>query len=133
MIQSYSLRAAARSVALAGAASVAAAVLGAVVHRAIAQSATASERVLQIAAERYEYEPDEVVLKRGEPVILVLVSKDRLHGFHVKALGIRADVLPGTPVRVRVVPDKIGTFPFTCDVFCGSGHGDMQGVITVTE
>ena len=100
---------------------------------AFAQSALKGERTIRITAERYNYEPDRIVLKRGEPVILELVSEDRLHGFHVKALGVRADVLPGTPVRVRVVPDRAGTFPFTCDVFCGSGHPDMGGVITVVE
>jgi cytochrome c oxidase subunit 2 len=72
-------------------------------------------------------------LKKGEPVILELTSEDRLHGFHIMELGVRADVLPGQPVRVRIVPDKVGTFPFTCDLFCGSGHGDMSGVILVTN
>ena len=124
--------ASAKAVALA-AVMVAGVVLGGLISFALAQSATHDARVIRITAERYDYEPGHIVLKKGEPVILELVSEDRLHGFHVKALGIRADVLPGVPVKVRVVPDKTGTFPFTCDVFCGSGHGDMSGVITVTE
>jgi cytochrome c oxidase subunit 2 len=98
---------------------------------AVAQ--TGGERVVRIVAARYEYFPGKVVLKKGEPVTLELISRDRLHGFHVKALNIRADVLPGQFVRVRVVPDKVGVFPFTCDLFCGSGHNDMSGVITVTN
>ncbi|MBA3897192.1 MAG: cupredoxin domain-containing protein [Sphingomonadaceae bacterium] len=92
-----------------------------------------AEKVIKITAERYEYSPGKITLKRGEPVILELISEDRLHGFHVKGLNIRADVLPGQFVRVRVVPDKAGTYPFTCDLFCGSGHNDMSGVITVTD
>ena len=100
---------------------------------AIAQSAPGGERGIRIAAERYEYSPAKIILKKGEPVILELISEDRLHGFHVAELGVRADVLPGQPVRVRVVPDKTGTFPFSCDLFCGSGHGDMSGVISVTN
>ena len=97
---------------------------------AVAQS-SGPERIVQISAERYEYSPQRVVLKKGEPVILELTSEDRLHGFHVKPLGIRADVVPGHPVRVRVTPDKTGKFPFTCDLFCGSGHNDMGGIIEV--
>lgn len=112
---------------------VAAVVLAGVISFALAESTTRSPRVIRITAERYDYEPGHIVLKKGEPVVLELISADRLHGFHAKALGIRADVLPGSPVKVRVVPDKAGTFTFTCDVFCGSGHGDMSGVITVTE
>jgi cytochrome c oxidase subunit 2 len=100
---------------------------------ATAQSLTSGERVIKISAERYEYSPAEVTLKKGEPVILELSSEDRLHGFHVAELGVRADVVPGQPVRVRVVPDKIGTFRFSCDLFCGSGHGDMSGMISVTD
>ena len=100
---------------------------------AVSQSMSGGERVIQISAERYEYSPAKVTLKKGEAVTLELTSVDRLHGFHIKELGVRADVLPGQPVRVRIVPDKVGTFPFTCDLFCGSGHGDMNGVILVTN
>jgi len=28
---------------------------------------------------------------------------------------------------------KVGEFPFHCDVFCGSGHDQMEGTIKVTE
>jgi cytochrome c oxidase subunit II len=32
---------------------------------------------------------------------------------------------------VRIVPDKAGTLPFHCDIFCGSGHEEMTGEIVV--
>jgi cytochrome c oxidase subunit II len=51
----------------------------------------------------------------------------------VPDLGIRADVLPDTAVRVRIVPGKVGRFTFACDNFCGEGHEDMEGVIVVNE
>ena len=35
-------------------------------------------------------------------------------------------------LRVRVVPEKVGTFDFHCDVFCGSGHEEMAGRIMVS-
>ena len=95
--------------------------------------AISNEREVKIVAERYEYSPNTVVLKKGEPVILHLVSRDRLHGFNVNGLGMRADVMPGEEVRIRVVPDKVGSFPFKCDLYCGSGHTDMGGVIVVTD
>jgi cytochrome c oxidase subunit 2 len=103
-----------------------------VVLAALAGAQTGGERVVKITAGRYEYSPG-VVLKRGEPVILELISRDRIHGFHIAGLDVRADVLPGQAVRVRVIPDKVGVFPFTCDLFCGSGHNDMSGVISVTD
>jgi len=34
--------------------------------------------------------------------------------------------------RVRFTPDRAGTFPFLCDIFCGEGHEGMSGKIVVT-
>ena len=98
--------------------------------QAVAQTA---ETVIPIKARRFEYTPKEIVLKKGVPVILELTSEDVLHGFNLPDLNIRADVLPGQVARVRIVPDKTGTFPFHCDNFCGVGHEQMEGVITVID
>jgi cytochrome c oxidase subunit 2 len=47
------------------------------------------------------------------------------------ALGLHADVLPGRVARVPFTPGKEGSYEFACDVFCGSGHEEMGGVIIV--
>jgi cytochrome c oxidase subunit 2 len=72
-------------------------------------------------------------VRKGEPVRLALTAIDRVHGFSLKALGVRTDVKPDDTVVVRIVPDKVGTFVFACDIFCGDDHEDMQGVIKVVE
>src|SRR2546429_2094331 len=100
---------------------------------AIAVAAVPEERVIAVSAMKFEYLPATIKLKKGEPVILELSSLDRVHGFKVPELGLHAAVLPDTPVRVRVVPDKVGRFTFACDNFCGDGHEDMEGVIVVSE
>ena len=92
-----------------------------------------NERVVEIAVKKFEYIPPEITLKKGEPVRLELTSLDRLHGFDLPELGVRADVKPDETVTVRVTPTKTGQFVFHCDIFCGDGHEDLQGVITVTE
>ncbi len=42
-----------------------------------------------------------------------------------------------TEGTARAVPFSfkraVGRFPFHCDVFCGLGHGEMTGMIIVTE
>lgn len=98
-------------------------------HRAPAEPS--QETVVRITAKRFEYSPAEVHLKRGVPVVLELVSLDRTHGFDAPDLGLRSDIKPGEPTRLRFVPDKAGRFGFHCDVFCGSGHEDMAGEIVV--
>ncbi|HWH77293.1 MAG TPA: cupredoxin domain-containing protein [Candidatus Binatus sp.] len=90
-----------------------------------------SERVIKITAHKFAYEPNEIQLKVGEPVVLELTSKDVTHGFNLPDLGLRADLEPGETARVRLVPDKAGTFEFHCDNFCGFDHESMSATITV--
>ena len=93
----------------------------------------AEPRVVRIVAKRFTYTPSEITLKKGEPVVLELVSEDRVHGFKLPAFKIRTDVRPNEVTRVPLTPDKTGTFTFACDVFCGDGHDDMTGTLIVTE
>jgi len=93
----------------------------------------AEEQVIRIEAKKFEYIPSEIALKKGVPVVLEFTSLDRLHGFNCPELGVRADIHPNKVARVRVVPQKAGTFVFFCDNFCGSGHGEMRGKIIVGE
>ena len=95
--------------------------------------AAENERVIQITAKKFEYSPKEITLKKNAPVVLEFTSLDRLHGFNCPGLGIHMDIRPGKVNTLRFVPEKVGTFPFHCDIFCGSGHEGMKGIITVTE
>ena len=90
-----------------------------------------AERMIHMTAKKFEYSPSTIDLEQGVPVIIEIRSLDRKHGFKVPALNLRSDVKPGETVRVHLVPDKVGTFPFHCDVFCGSGHEGMEGKIVV--
>jgi cytochrome c oxidase subunit 2 len=97
-----------------------------------AQAAAPRAKVIRITAKRFDYSPAHITLKKGEPVILELRSRDVLMGFNLPDFNLRADMLPDKVTRVRFVPDKAGTFVFLCDIFCGSGHEQMHGTLTVT-
>jgi cytochrome c oxidase subunit 2 len=101
-----------------------------VVARAARES---GEKGIEIVARRFDYMPAQLMLKKGIPVVLELTSNDVPMGFNLPGFDLRADMLPGKITRVRFVPDKTGTFVFYCDVFCGGGHEEMQGVITVVD
>ena len=96
-------------------------------------AAQPQEKVIKVSAKRFDYTPGHLTLKKGEPVILELTTDDVLMGFNAPDLGVRADILPDKVIRVRIVPDKTGTFTFLCDVFCGTKHEEMHGTITVVE
>jgi len=93
----------------------------------------AENGVIHISAKKFAFEPNKITLKRGKTVALELKSLDRKHGFLIPDLKIRADVPAGGSVRVILTPDKTGSFPFRCDLFCGSGHDTMTGVIEVVD
>jgi len=88
-------------------------------------------RVIPVRVKKFEYNPSEITVKVGEPVVLEFTTEDVHMGFDAPELGLHADILPGKPVRVPFTPAKTGSFEFACDVFCGSGHEDMTGVIKV--
>ena len=92
-----------------------------------------NEQIIRISASTFDFAPSEITVKKGVPVILQLVSRDRHHGFKLSAFEVRADIPPGTVQTVRFIPDKTGKFTFICNVFCGDGHEDMSGTLTVTE
>jgi cytochrome c oxidase subunit 2 len=91
------------------------------------------ERVIHITATNFQFSPDSISLKKGEPVVFEISSGDRKHGFSQRAFGLRSDVLPGKVSRIRFTPDKRGKFSFSCDVFCGDGHEEMTGTVIVNE
>ena len=86
---------------------------------------------IRIRAKKFEFHPNKVTARLGQPFVLVLTSEDRIHGFKMPDLGIRTDIVPGQETRVRLVPDKAGNFAFICDVFCGDGHDDMDGHLLI--
>jgi len=98
-----------------------------------AQSAEPKEKVIKITAKKFNYTPGEVKLKKGVPVILEFRTQDVLMGFNLPDFNARADIVPGKTTRLRVVPDKTGTFVFLCDVFCGTGHEEMNGKLIVVD
>jgi cytochrome c oxidase subunit 2 len=94
--------------------------------------AMSKPRVIRIAARRFVFTPNQVKLKKGEPVTFELTTADVPMGMNVPDFGVRSDIVPGKTTRLSFTPDKAGTFTFVCDVFCGDGHEEMSGKLVVT-
>jgi cytochrome c oxidase subunit 2 len=90
-------------------------------------------RRIEVTARRFEFIPNDITLKKGEPVVLVLRSADVAHGIRFKELGIETRVNKGQTSELVFTPDKSGTFIGHCSVFCGSGHGQMMLTLHVVE
>jgi len=72
-----------------------------------------------------------VVVPVGQPVELLLGSKDVLHSFFVPALRIKQDTVPGQRIPLRFTIDAPGTWEIACAELCGLGHHRMRGVLEV--
>lgn len=92
-----------------------------------------SPNSIQIAAKRYQFVPDHIEVKKGQPVTLTLHSLDVTHGLAIKELGIKTEIPKGRDTSVSFTPTAAGTFEGKCSHFCGSGHGSMKFTVVVTE
>jgi cytochrome c oxidase subunit 2 len=91
----------------------------------------AGPRVIPVVAKKFAFVPDQIHVSVGEEVVLELSAPEVLMGFSAPELGLRQDIVPGRVTRLPFTPQKAGQFVFSCDVFCGSGHEGMDGVIVV--
>jgi cytochrome c oxidase subunit 2 len=98
---------------------------------ACVRSARAAPREIRVVARKFVWEPNVITLKLGEPVTLRLSAPEVPMGFSLPDFGVRADIVPGQESMLQLTPDKVGSFTFVCDVFCGNGHEDMAGTVVV--
>jgi cytochrome c oxidase subunit 2 len=95
--------------------------------------AQATPQRVEVVAKRFEFTPSEITLKKGEPVILVLTSKDVQHGLKLDAFNQVVIAKKGESSQVEFTPSEAGTFVAQCASFCGAGHGSMKLTVHVTE
>jgi cytochrome c oxidase subunit 2 len=105
---------------------------GAALVGAVFAQAGNEPRVIEMTARRFRYEPNEIPLKAGERVVVVIKSVDFTHGMNIPDLNQRLDLVPGKVTRLELQPGKPGVIDFVCDNFCGDGHEEMHGRFVVS-
>lgn len=83
-------------------------------------------RKIEVTAHKFSFDPAEITLKKGEPVMFVLKSTDVAHGLRFRELNVQLNVRAGSTAQVEFTPEQTGDFVGHCSVFCGSGHGSMM-------
>lgn len=91
------------------------------------------DRQVTIVAERFNYMPSRVKVKRGQTIEFILSSEDTHHGFLIRELGVDVLIPPlgKGEARVLVRFEKPGRYVFECSRPCGAGHNAMRGQIIV--
>jgi cytochrome c oxidase subunit II len=90
-------------------------------------------KTIPITASRFSFEPNEITVKKGQEVTLVIKSKDVSHGLLIEELGVRTEVKKGESSEVKFTPESAGTYEGKCAHFCGKGHGSMTFLVHVVE
>lgn len=89
---------------------------------------------ISIIAQRFSFSPNEITLRKGQSVTLVIETKDVTHGLLIEGLGVRSsDIKKGQASEVTFTPETAGTFEAKCAHFCGKGHGSMKMTVRVLE
>ncbi len=75
-----------------------------------------------------------IELPVNQPVVFEVTSKDVLHGFAIRALGIRVDANPGEVTTTpQVTPTQIGSYLVQCVELCGLLHSYMWEAVNVVS
>ena len=75
---------------------------------------------------------NELHLPVGEPVQLILRSRDVIHSVWVPQLHGKQDLIPGRTTSLWIQVDRPGTFAGQCAEFCGYQHAHMR-LLVVAE
>ncbi len=69
----------------------------------------------------------------GQPIRLLLTSRDVIHSFWVPAFRIKQDAVPGTYTSVWFEATRAGAYQVMCAQMCGPGHSRMWAQIVVLD
>jgi cytochrome c oxidase subunit II len=76
----------------------------------------------------------ELYLPVDQPVHFHVRSMDVIHDFWVPNFRMKIDAVPGIDTKLRVTPDRLGSYQIVCAELCGIGHAYMrQSVRVVTR
>lgn len=75
----------------------------------------------------------ELRLPLGQPVKVLLRSKDVLHNFYVPQVRAKMDMVPGMVSHFWFTPTRPGNYEVLCAEYCGVAHFNMRGRLIVEE
>jgi cytochrome c oxidase subunit 2 len=74
---------------------------------------------------------NEMHVRVGRPVRLLLSAEDVIHSFFVPAFRLKQDLVPGKVVSAWFEPTRTGIYTLFCAQYCGTEHSAMVGRIIV--
>jgi cytochrome c oxidase subunit 2 len=72
-----------------------------------------------------------IAVPAGQPVELLLRSRDVIHNFWVPQLRFKQDLVPGMVIRVHFTANRPGKYELACAELCGQFHFRMKSFMLV--
>ncbi len=89
--------------------------------------------LLARAPENGNWYPRTIEVEMGQEVVLYIRNVETVsHGFALPEFNVGVPEIKAGHVEIfRFTPDRRGTFPFMCTVWCSPRHMEMTGVLVV--
>ena len=88
-------------------------------------------KTFEIKAGNYKFNPDTIVVNKGDKVIINVIAVDKDHGIGIKAFNINQSLPKGELIAIEFTADKKGEFSIRCTKLCGWKHFWMKGKLIV--
>lgn len=95
-------------------------------------------REIEVKAFQYRWEPDTIVVNKGEKIQFIINTEDVPHGFELEGIvlpGWNPDnaIKKGNKTIIEFKAEDAGTWDMVCTVYCGPGHNGMKGKFIARE
>jgi cytochrome c oxidase subunit II len=70
---------------------------------------------------------NEIHIPVGQPIRVILTSKDVIHSLFLPNLRFKQDAVPGRDIQTWFQANKPGRYEVPCAELCGFGHSGMKG------
>ena len=85
---------------------------------------------IQVEARKFAFEPAVIMVTAGEPVRLVIHSRDATHGFSIEELSFDLEIpRSGETVTAEFTAPPPGRYEIACSEYCGRGHRRMKAIL----
>ncbi len=93
-------------------------------------------REIYIKAYQFYFEPELIVVNKGERIRLIISAEDVPHGFEIEGFtipgyDIETVIRKGIPLTIEFTADEKGVWEFICTIYCGYGHSTMKGTFVI--
>ena len=82
-------------------------------------------------AQAFVFQPSDVRVPVGSDVEFYLTAADVIHGYQIENTNVNVELIPGEVARLNYTFKTPGVYRITCNEYCGIGHHNMLGSVTV--